>query len=50
MLIDGLDSGTPIPITEDWWQQKRAELEQRLETASTQAKPTKVGFKHSIFL
>ncbi|MEH2379916.1 MAG: type II toxin-antitoxin system ParD family antitoxin [Nostoc sp.] len=30
MLIDGLDSGAPIPITEEWWQQKRAELVKKL--------------------
>lgn len=30
MLIDGLDSGTPIPITEDWWQQKRAAWDPQL--------------------
>ncbi len=30
MLVDGLDSGAPIPITEEWWQQKRAELVKKL--------------------
>jgi antitoxin ParD1/3/4 len=30
MLIEGLDSGSPIPITEDWWEQKRAELLNKL--------------------
>jgi len=30
MLIAGLDSGTPINITEDWWEQKRGELVKKL--------------------
>ncbi|MGL4498923.1 MAG: type II toxin-antitoxin system ParD family antitoxin [Planktothrix sp.] len=30
MLITGLDSGNPIEITDDWWENKRAELIQNL--------------------
>lgn len=30
MLIAGLDSGDPIEITDDWWENKRAELIQNL--------------------
>jgi len=30
MLIAGLDSGDPIEITNDWWENKRAELIQNL--------------------
>jgi antitoxin ParD1/3/4 len=30
MLIAGLDSGNPIEITDDWWENKRAELIQNL--------------------
>ncbi len=30
MLIAGLDSGNPIEITDDWWQNKRTELSQKL--------------------
>jgi len=26
MLIEGLDSGEPIQMTDDWWEKKRAEL------------------------
>ncbi len=26
MLIEGLDSGDAIQITDDWWEKKRAEL------------------------
>jgi antitoxin ParD1/3/4 len=26
MLITGLDSGNPIEITDEWWENKRAEL------------------------
>jgi antitoxin ParD1/3/4 len=25
-LLDGLDSGKPIEVTDDWWEQKRAQL------------------------
>jgi antitoxin ParD1/3/4 len=27
MLLDGLESGEPIEATDDWWGQKRAQLE-----------------------
>lgn len=30
LLIEGLDSGEPIEITEEWWENKRADLMQRL--------------------
>ena len=30
MLIAGLDSGNPIEITDDWWENKRAELAKKL--------------------
>ena len=30
LLIEGLDSGEPIEITEEWWENKRADLIQRL--------------------
>ncbi|NJM57725.1 MAG: hypothetical protein HC857_10220 [Synechococcales cyanobacterium RU_4_20] len=26
MLLQGLDSGAPIPVTEEWWQQKKSNL------------------------
>ena len=26
LLLEGLNSGDPIEVTEEWWQQKRAEL------------------------
>jgi antitoxin ParD1/3/4 len=28
MLLDGVESGEPIEATDDWWNQKRAQLEQ----------------------
>ncbi len=30
LLIEGLDSGEPIEISEEWWENKRAGLIQRL--------------------
>ncbi len=30
MLIAGLDSGAPLSITEDWWEQKRAGLVEKM--------------------
>ena len=29
-LLEGLDSGEPIEINDDWWQQKRIQLLERL--------------------
>lgn len=29
MLLDGLESGEPIEVTDEWWEQKRAQLVQR---------------------
>ncbi len=28
LLLEGLESGEPIEATDDWWEQKRAQLEQ----------------------
>lgn len=30
MLLEGLDSGEAIEVTDEWWEQKRAALVQRL--------------------
>ena len=30
LLLEGLDSGEPIEINDDWWQQKRIQLLERL--------------------
>ena len=30
LLLEGLDSGEPIDINDDWWQQKRIQLLERL--------------------
>ncbi len=30
LLLEGLDSGEPIEINDDWWQQKRLQLLERL--------------------
>jgi antitoxin ParD1/3/4 len=29
MLLEGLDSGKPIEVTDEWWEQKRAQIIQR---------------------
>lgn len=29
MLLQGLDSGEPIEVTDEWWQNKRTELVER---------------------
>ncbi|MUH00437.1 type II toxin-antitoxin system ParD family antitoxin [Scytonema sp. UIC 10036] len=26
MLLEGLDSGEPIEVTDEWWEQKRAQI------------------------
>jgi antitoxin ParD1/3/4 len=28
MLLEGLDSGKPIEVTDEWWEQKRAQIMQ----------------------
>jgi antitoxin ParD1/3/4 len=33
MLLDGLDSGEPIEVDEQWWDRKREGLLQRLNQA-----------------
>ncbi len=50
LLLAGLDSGNSIQITDDWWEQKRAQLvndfqslDPAVETASTQTKPACAG-------
>ena len=30
MLLEGLDSGEPIEVTDEWWENKRTELLERL--------------------
>ncbi|NER47779.1 MAG: type II toxin-antitoxin system ParD family antitoxin [Symploca sp. SIO1A3] len=30
LLLEGLDSGQPIEVTDDWWEQKCTQLLQRL--------------------
>ncbi len=34
LLLEGLDSGEPVEISEAWWQKKKAELTERLQGAS----------------
>ncbi|MBW4499534.1 MAG: type II toxin-antitoxin system ParD family antitoxin [Scytonema hyalinum WJT4-NPBG1] len=29
MLLEGLESGEPIEVTDEWWEQKRAQMMQR---------------------
>ena len=36
-LLEGLESGEPLPVTAEFWQERRAELEKRLN------KPGKAG-------
>lgn len=41
-LLEGLDSGEPIEITEEWWTRKREELAARLNGGGKpKRKPTK---------
>lgn len=35
LLIEGLDSGNPIEITDEWWENKRTELAKRLRQSKT---------------
>jgi antitoxin ParD1/3/4 len=30
LLLDGLDSGEPVPVTDEWWERKRLQLAERL--------------------
>jgi antitoxin ParD1/3/4 len=30
LLLEGLDSGEPIEITDEWWEQKRSQLLERI--------------------
>ena len=30
LLLEGLDSGEPIEITDEWWEQKRTELVEKV--------------------
>jgi antitoxin ParD1/3/4 len=34
LLLEGLDSGEPIEITDDWWEQKQIQLIERLRSKS----------------
>ena len=34
-LLEGLDSGDPIEITDEWWNRKREELKSRLKRISS---------------
>lgn len=29
LLLEGLDSGEPIDVTDEWWEQKRAQMMER---------------------
>ena len=31
LLVEGLDSGKPIEVTDNWWEQKRTQLQQGLQ-------------------
>jgi len=31
LLLDGLDSGEPMEVTDEWWEKKRAQLVQGLQ-------------------
>lgn len=35
MLLEGLDSGEPIEVTDDWWGNKRTEVVERLSKKSS---------------
>lgn len=35
LLLEGLNSGEPVKITDDWWSQKRMELMERLSKEDT---------------
>ena len=31
LLLEGLDSGTPVEVTDEWWDRKKAELTKRVQ-------------------
>jgi antitoxin ParD1/3/4 len=33
LLLDGLDSGEPIPVTQEYWEEKKRKLTERLGNA-----------------
>jgi antitoxin ParD1/3/4 len=35
LLLEGLDSGEPIPVTKDYWEEKKRKLTERLGRAIT---------------
>ena len=35
LLLEGLDSGTPIPVTQEYWDEKKRRLTERLSRASS---------------
>ena len=35
LLLEGLSSGEPVEITDDWWEQKRTELMERLDQSKS---------------
>ena len=35
LLLEGLNSGDPIPMTEEWWEKTRQELQSRLEAKAS---------------
>jgi antitoxin ParD1/3/4 len=39
-LLEGLESGDPIPVTPEFWDQRRAELEKRLDKPRRPGKTT----------
>jgi antitoxin ParD1/3/4 len=34
LLLDGLDSGEPIPVTAEYWEEKKRKLNERLSKIS----------------
>ncbi len=34
LLLEGLDSGTPIPVTQEYWDEKKRRLTERLSRAA----------------
>ena len=36
LLLEGLDSGQPIPVTPDYWEEKKRKLTERLGKVITQ--------------
>jgi antitoxin ParD1/3/4 len=31
LVLEGLESGEPVEVTEDWWEQKRTQLAERFQ-------------------